>query len=139
MTLPDRWNAEWTELLTALCADDPARVGTVGTPDGHFTPVGPTRFDWLRGFGWAPAGGGYGLALIDLEAPGTVPAAAWETVCGPLGGAPPDLEGQLLYGEFTAPGTGRELTITLVAEHGVEAARARVSTIRIRVEPALVP
>lgn len=131
-----RWQREWTELLTALCADDAASVGLVGEPDGDFAPVGPTRFGWLRGFRWAPAGSGYGLALLDLASPGTVPAAAWEPICGPLDDAPPALEGQLLYGEFSAPGSGRELTVTLVAEHGVPAAEARVHTVRVSIDPA---
>jgi hypothetical protein len=129
------WNDEWAQLLDALCADDPARIGTVGEPDDDLTPVRPTVFGWLAGFDWWPAAGSTGIALLDLTEPGTVPAAAWEPLCGPLSEAPSTRQGRLLVGRHTPPGAGRSATLTLVTDRSDEGARAHVVAVRIRIEP----
>ena len=131
------WDDEWTELIEALCADDPGRVGTVGHPDGELAPVRPTRFGWLYGFDWWPAGVGTGLAMLELSEPGTIPAEAWEPLCGPLREARVTREGQLLVGRHTPAGSARRATLTLVTDESDDGVRARVLTVRISVEPVV--
>ncbi|GIF25431.1 hypothetical protein BJ973_003708 [Actinoplanes tereljensis] len=115
--------AEWTELLTALCAGDPGRAGTPG---------------WLRRMTWQPVTDGLGFAVLELTDPATVPAAAWEPVCGPLRPAPPTRQGHVLTGRFAAPGTGHAATVTLVTDRSPAGTAAAVRSVRIRIEPGRV-
>lgn len=131
------WDDEWAELIEALCADDPGRVGTVGRPEGELAPVRPTRFGWLYGFDWWPAGVGTGLAMLELSEPGTMPAEAWEPLCGPLREARVTREGHLLVGRHTPAGSARQATLMLVTDQSDEGVRARVLTVRISVEPVV--
>jgi hypothetical protein len=125
---------DWKALLTALCSDAPEHIGTLAEP-GTLTLVQPTRFPWLRGFRWRPVGDTFGLALLDLTDPGTLPASAWEPLCGSLHKAPPTRDGPILFGRFEAPATGHTATLTLVTDDSAEGASARVIAVRIRVEP----
>lgn len=129
------WDDEWAELLGALCDDDPGRVGTVGDPDGELAPVRPTRFGWLYSFDWWPARSSTGVAMLELAEPGTMPAEAWEPLCGPLREAPATRQGHLLVGRHTPAGSARRATLTLVTDQSAEGVQARVLTVRIRVEP----
>jgi len=129
------WDNEWAALLDALCADDASRIGTVGPPDGELTPVRPTRFRWLDSLDWWPAGHGTGIAVLELTDPGTVPAEAWEPLCGPLREALVTRQGHLLVGRHTPAGSARQATLTLVTDESDDGVRARVLTVRIRVEP----
>jgi hypothetical protein len=126
---------EWRELLLALCADDPASVGTVvaGEP---LACVGPTRFDWLTAFDWRPTGPDFGIALLRLAEPGTFPPSAWDPVCGPLVAGPrlpgrgPDLQGIA-----EPPGTGNRAAVYLTVDRSPDDPLARVTEVRIRIEP----
>ncbi|MFF5288422.1 hypothetical protein [Paractinoplanes globisporus] len=129
------WDDEWAELLAALCADDAGRVGTVGDHEGELAPVRPTRFGWLYGFDWWPAGAGTGLAMLELAEPGTMPAEAWEPLCGPLREAPVTPDGHLLVGRHKPAGSPRQATLTLVTDQSADGVRANVLTVRISVEP----
>jgi len=131
------WDDEWAELLEALCADDASRIGTVGEQDGELAPVRPTRFRWLDSLDWWPAGHGTGIAVLELTDPGTVPAEAWEPLCGPLREARVTREGHLLVGRHTPAGSARQATLTLVTDQSDEGVRARVLTVRISVEPVV--
>lgn len=133
---------EWRLVLTALCVDSPARIGTLGEPD-TFQLIEPTNFSWLRSVRWHaggprtdPATTRAGIALLDLAEPGTVPAAAWEPLCGALHPAPPTEEGRILFGQFEPPGADRTAVLTLVTDFSDEGAAAAVRTVRVRVEPA---
>ena len=97
------WDNEWAALLDALCADDASRIGTVGPPDGELTPVRPTRFRWLDSLDWWPAGHGTGIAVLELTEPGTVPAEAWEPLCGPLREARVTREGHVPWRPHDGP------------------------------------
>jgi hypothetical protein len=127
--------ADWAMLLTALCVDSPAWIGTVGEPR-HLTAVTPTRFPWLRGLLWRPAGDSFGVALLDLAEPGTMPASAWEPLVGPLEPGRATREGPTLVGRHEPAGTGRRATLTLVTDGHAAGTRAHVVSVRIRVEPA---
>jgi hypothetical protein len=125
---------EWRLVLTALCANSPAWIGTVGA-QGPYTLICPTRFSWLRGLRWQPPDDAWsGLARLDLAEPGTVPAAAWEPLCGELRPSPPTLEGAILFGRYTPPGTGHSAVLNLVTDFEPEGTAALVHTVRIRVE-----
>lgn len=125
------WDDEWAELIAALCADDPARIGTIGKAEIDPAHVHPTVFGWLAGFDWWPADEGTGIALLDLTEPGTMPPTAWERLCGPLGEATAAGEDRLLVGRHTPAGSPRSATLTLVTDR-----TSRVVTVRVRVEPA---
>jgi len=124
---------EWRLLLTALCANSPAWIGTLGAAD-PYTVVFPTRFTWLRSLRWLPPDAWSGLALLDLAEPGTVAAAAWEPLCGELRRAPPTVEGPVLFGRFAAPGTGHSAVLNLVTDFEPKGTAAPVHTVHIRVE-----
>jgi hypothetical protein len=125
---------EWRLLLTALCANSPAWIGTLGASD-PYTLIFPTRFSWLRSLRWQPPDGAWGgLALLELAEPGTVAAAAWEPLCGELRRAAPTLEGRILFGRFAAPGTGHSAVLNLVTDFEPEGTAAPVHTVHIRIE-----
>jgi hypothetical protein len=114
---------EWRLVLTALCAGSPAWVGTLHEPD-TWTLVHPTNFGWLRSMQWLP-----GLALLDLAEPGTIPAAEWEPLCGPLEEAPATTEGRFLIGRFPVPETGRSARLSLITDTA-----GLVRTVRVVIE-----
>ena len=127
---------EWQLLLAALSAGSPAWIGTLGPPD-RFRLIHPTRFAWLSSVRWqAPSDGRAGIALLELSEPGTVPATAWEMLCGPLAQAPTTRDGQTLFGSCEVPGTDKRATLTLITDWADDPATATVRTIRIRIEPA---
>jgi hypothetical protein len=125
---------EWRLLLTALCANSPAWIGALSA-QGSYTLIYPTRFSWLRSLRWLPPDDAWsGLARLELAEPGTAAAAAWEPLCDELREAPPTLEGSLLFGRFTPPGTGRSAVLNLVTDFEPEGTAALVRTVRIRIE-----
>jgi hypothetical protein len=128
---------EWRLLLAALCAGSPAWIGTLGPPD-RFRMIHPTRFGWLAAARWHPPSGlgAAGIALLELAEPATVPAAAWEPLCGPLAEAPATRDGRTLFGSCEVPGTGKRATLTLITDWAADPATALVRDIRIRIEPA---
>jgi hypothetical protein len=124
---------EWRLLLTALCANSPAWIGTLGESD-PYTVIYPTRFSWLHRVRWLPPDGWGGLALLDLAEPGTVAASAWEPLCGEWRRAPSTIDGPVLFGRFPAPGTGYSAVLNLVTEFEPVGTAAPVHTVYIRVE-----
>jgi hypothetical protein len=126
---------EWRLMLTALCADSPAWIGTLGAPE-TYTLIYPTRFSWLRSLRWWPPDDAWsGLARLDLAEPGTVAAVAWEPLCEELRRAPPALEGRILFGRFVAPGARHTAVLNLVTDFEPEGTAALVRSVRIRIEP----
>jgi hypothetical protein len=124
---------EWRLMLTALCVNSPAWIGTLSAPE-PYTLIYPTNFSWLRSLRWLPPDDAWsGLARLDLAEPGTVPAAAWEPLCE-LRRAPPAVEGRILFGRFLAPGTGRSAVINLVTDFEPDGTAALVRSVRIRIE-----
>jgi hypothetical protein len=99
--------------------------------------VRPTRFDWLTGFAWRPVGVDFGMAILDLAEPGVYPPSAWEPVCGPLvvGPTTPGT-GPVTQGLVERSGTPNRAAVYLTTDLPADDPAARVSEVRIRVEPA---
>ena len=114
---------DWRLLLAALCAGSPAWIGTPGPPE-RFQVIFPTRFDWLARAQWrAPREpGGAGLAVLELAAPGTVPATAWETLCGTLTEVTTMRDARALSGRYKVPGTAWEAELTLTTDWAADPA-----------------
>jgi hypothetical protein len=126
---------QWGELLQALCAGDPSRIGTIQGGEG-LVSVGPTRFAWLTGFAWRPVGETFGIAILELAAPGMFPPDAWTPSIGPLVRGPGVVgRGPVLQGLAALPETGNRAAVYLTVDGQPDDPRTRVTEVMIRIEP----